>query len=220
MDLLKILPQLKDINTDYRKSIENQYKTFIDYADIPIGYQKDINYNVSGKLNKVFDNIDLIVKDRYNILLNFADYRNTGYISFQLINTYFKKNFENDDILESIVYVDTNLLVEDFKRLMNNENAQNTVHKVDTLYNGIEKASLVIWDKFSKLESTYDKHKIYDILSIRKRNDLANMFLISGGTSKLSQVIGNDIFDVMDPDICIDCSRINLEIINKKGNAF
>ena len=93
-------------------------------------------------------------------------------------------------------------------------------HKVDTLYNGIEKASLVIWDKFSKLESTYDKHKIYDILSIRKRNDLANMFLISGGTSKLSQVIGNDIFDVMDPDICIDCSRINLEIINKKGNAF
>ena len=63
-------------------------------------------------------NISTVVSDRYNILLNFNGYKNTGYIAYVIINEYFKQIHLNNDILENIVYIDTNLLVEDYKRLM------------------------------------------------------------------------------------------------------
>ena len=153
----------------------------------------------------------------FNLLLEYTDVIERFSIDECFLDL---TNFlSNNDILENIVYIDTNLLVEDYKRLMNvNQLSQNTAHSLNTLLNSIETASMVIWDKFSKLESTYDKHKIYDILSIRKRNNCCNIYMIAGGTSNLSQVIGADIFDMMDVDFGCDCSRINFEVPKKGMN--
>ena len=95
---------------------------------------------------------------------------------------------------------------------------QSPVHNIDTILRNIEYAPLVIWDKFSKLESTFDKQKIYDLLSIRKRNNCCNIFMIAGGTTNLSQVIGADIFDMMDVDFGGDYSRMNFEVPKKGMN--
>lgn len=219
MTVLELLPELKNKPEEYIKSVEKSYNDYIDFSDIPVGYRNEYRVNIIGKLENIMKNISTVVSDRYNILLNFNGYKNTGYIAYVIINEYFKQIHLNNDILENIVYIDTNLLVEDYKRLMNvNQLSQNTAHSLNTLLNSIETASMVIWDKFSKLESTYDKHKIYDILSIRKRNNCCNIYMIAGGTSNLSQVIGADIFDMMDVDFGCDCSRINFEVPKKGMN--
>lgn len=138
MAVLELLPELKNKPEEYIKSVEKSYNDYIDFSDIPVGYRNEYRVNITGKLENIMKNISTVVSDRYNILLNFNGYKNTGYIAYVIINEYFKQIHLNNDILENIVYIDTNLLVEDYKRLMNvNQLSQNTAHSLNTLLNSI-----------------------------------------------------------------------------------
>lgn len=219
MDIVNILPILKNKPMEYIKAIQKNYDDFITYSDIPIGYQNLDRITIPAKFRNILDKMYIAVEDRYNLLLNFVSYKNTGYIAYAMIQEYFKQVYSKNENIEKIIYIDTNLLVEDYKRIMNiNHLNQSPVHNIDTILRNIEYAPLVIWDKFSKLESTFDKQKIYDLLSIRKRNNCCNIFMIAGGTTNLSQVIGADIFDMMDVDFGGDYSRMNFEVPKKGMN--
>ena len=217
--IFNLIPELKGKNDDYTDAIIRRFKDYIEYSQIPeicLGF--DDNTIIPDKLDKVVNNMLIAVKERYNFLFNFSSYENLSYLSYLLIAYYFKQCILNDETVENILYIDTKLMVEDYKRLINydkNELSLAPVHSLETLYKNIENAPLVIWDKFMMIDSAYDKDKIYDILCIRHRKGLANFYFSINGTSELSKVMGpnisNEICQYLDTGFNCSLNKINIK---------
>lgn len=217
--IFNLIPELKGKNDDYTDAIIRRFKDYIEYSQIPeicLGF--DDNTIIPDKLDKVVNNMLIAVKERYNFLFNFSSYENLCYLSYLLIAYYFKQCILNDETVENILYIDTKLMVEDYKRLINydkNELSLAPVHSLETLYKNIENAPLVIWDKFMMIDSAYDKDKIYDILCIRHRKGLANFYFSINGTSELSKVMGpnisNEICQYLDTGFNCSLNKINIK---------
>ena len=217
--IFNLIPELKGKNDDYTDAIIRRFKDYIEYSQIPeicLGFNDDTI--IPDKLDKVINNMLIAVKERYNFLFNFSSYENLSYLSYLLIAYYFKQCILNDETVENILYIDTKLMVEDYKRLINydkNELSLAPVHSLETLYKNIENAPLVIWDKFMMIDSAYDKDKIYDILCIRHRKGLANFYFSINGTSELSKVMGpnisNEISQYLDTGFNCSLNKINIK---------
>lgn len=217
--IFNLIPELKGKNDDYTDAIIRRFRDYIEYSQIPeicLGF--DDNTIIPDKLDKVVNNMLIAVKERYNFLFNFSSYENLSYLSYLLITYYFKQCILNDETVENILYIDTKLMVEDYKRLINydkNELSLAPVHSLETLYKNIENAPLVIWDKFMMIDSAYDKDKIYDILCIRHRKGLANFYFSINGTSELSKVMGpnisNEICQYLDTGFNCSLNKINIK---------
>ena len=217
--IFNLIPELKGKNDDYTDAIIRRFKDYIEYSQIPeicLGF--DDNTIIPDKLDKVVNNMLIAVKERYNFLFNFSSYENLSYLSYLFIAYYFKQCILNDETVENILYIDTKLMVEDYKRLINydkNELSLAPVHSLETLYKNIENAPLVIWDKFMMIDSAYDKDKIYDILCIRHRKGLANFYFSINGTSELSKVMGpnisNEICQYLDTGFNCSLNKINIK---------
>ena len=217
--IFNLIPELKGKNDDYTDAIIRRFKDYIEYSQIPeicLGFND--NTIIPDKLDKVVNNMLIAVKERYNFLFNFSSYENLSYLSYLLITYYFKQCILNDETVENILYIDTKLMVEDYKRLINydkNELSLAPVHSLETLYKNIENAPLVIWDKFMMIDSAYDKDKIYDILCIRHRKGLANFYFSINGTSELSMVMGpnisNEIRQYLDTGFNCSLNKINIK---------
>ena len=217
--IFNLIPELKGKNDDYTDAIIRRFKDYIEYSQIPeicLGFD-DITI-IPDKLDKVVNNMLIAVKERYNFLFNFSSYENLSYLSYLFIAYYFKQCILNDETVENILYIDTKLMVEDYKRLINydkNELSLAPVHSLETLYKNIENAPLVIWDKFMMIDSAYDKDKIYDILCIRHRKGLANFYFSINGTSELSKVMGpnisNEICQYLDTGFNCSLNKINIK---------
>ena len=217
--IFNLIPELKGKNDDYTDAIIRRFKDYIEYSQIPeicLGFND--NTIIPDKLDKVVNNMLIAVKERYNFLFNFSSYENLSYLSYLFIAYYFKQCILNDETVENILYIDTKLMVEDYKRLINydkNELSLAPVHSLETLYKNIENAPLVIWDKFMMIDSAYDKDKIYDILCIRHRKGLANFYFSINGTSELSKVMGpnisNEICQYLDTGFNCSLNKINIK---------
>lgn len=217
--IFNLIPELKGKNDDYTDAIIRRFKDYIEYSQIPeicLGFND--NTIIPDKLDKVINNMLIAVKERYNFLFNFSSYENLSYLSYLFIAYYFKQCILNDETVENILYIDTKLMVEDYKRLINydkNELSLAPVHSLETLYKNIENAPLVIWDKFMMIDSAYDKDKIYDILCIRHRKGLANFYFSINGTSELSKVMGpnisNEICQYLDTGFNCSLNKINIK---------
>ena len=217
--IFNLIPELKGKNDDYTDAIIRRFKDYIEYSQIPeicLGFND--NTIIPDKLDKVINNMLIAVKERYNFLFNFSSYENLSYLSYLFIAYYFKQCILNDETVGNILYIDTKLMVEDYKRLINydkNELSLAPVHSLETLYKNIENAPLVIWDKFMMIDSAYDKDKIYDILCIRHRKGLANFYFSINGTSELSKVMGpnisNEICQYLDTGFNCSLNKINIK---------
>ena len=220
--ILDLIPELKKENEEYVDSVIRRYKDYINYCQIPEickGFNdKDI---IPVKLSKFFENIITAVTDKYNFLFNLNSYQNAAYLAYLMIQEYFRQCIISDTRVEDILYIDTKLLVEDYKRLMNydkNDLSLAPVHSLETLYVNIEKAPLVIWDKFMMLDSNYDRDKIYDIICIRNRKGLSNFYFGINGTSELSKALGPNLSTEVHQflDAGFDCSKNIIDIKHTK----
>lgn len=220
--VLNLIPELKGMNEDYIDAIVRRYKDFIKYSEIPkICYGFSNDSIIPTKLNKFFENIVLAVQDKYSFLFNLNSYQNASYLAYMMLQKYFRACILTESRVEDILYIDTKLLVEDYKRLMDydkNELSLCPVHTLETLYENIEKAPLVIWDKFMMLDSNYDKDKIYDIICIRNRKGLANFYFSINGTSELSKAIGPNLSAEMHQylDTGFDCGKNIIDVNHTK----
>lgn len=222
-DILNYMPYLKDKELDYIQSIQHRYNNYMQYCELPLKYFNLANITIiHPTLNRFCNNILDAVSGRCNygfIVKEFDD--NTGYLASLIIHKYFISCIEKDHILDNFLYVDTNLLLEDYKRLMN-YNEDNTspmpVHSLQTLYRSIEEAPIVIWNRFNKFKSEYDKNKLSEILLIRQRRNLGNFFIISGAAA-LAEISSTspDLMDLMDIGIYFKLyDRQYLSIQNKE----
>lgn len=223
--LLELFPNIQSKDNSYISAISKNYEDYISYSEIPrVSFNNVIDTKSLPKRLKILnDNIYEIVTDSYNLVFNMLDYSNTAYISYMLLNSYFKYCVDSDSLVDTIVYADTNLILDDYKKLMDNEStgiSPSLTYKVDTLYNNLENAKYVIWDKFTLVNSNYDKQKLYNILLIRHRKALGNLFFIKGGPSEIGKIYDVETYYAMDISAVVDCS--NEQVIfkenNKKGN--
>lgn len=220
--IVKLIPELNKDNKEYLSAVTRKYTDYIQYSELPPIFSDLLldRDSVPPKAKKIFDNLYESINGRYNLLFNFESYMTSGPYAAVMIDEYFRDCELRRSVTNNILYIDTNLLLEDYKRLMNynpDTDSYVPVHSLTTLYRSIESAPMIFWDRFTKIESSYDKSKIYDILLIRYRKGLGNFFFITGGTSALSQIVGKDIADLMGISFTIDCSKPDYKI-NFKEN--
>lgn len=215
-----------DEDNSYLYYIQRKYNEFMLISDLPVAYR---NHNIDvdklpGRLKILNDNIFDIVNNRYSYVFNVAKYKDTGNLSSLLLDTYFTQCIKEDHYVEGIVYIDTNLILEDYKKLMDLQGGDMQIslaHSNETLSRNLENAPFVIWDKFSLVNSNYDKQKLYNILLTRARKDLGNMFFIKDATYVLANVFNDEMYDVMDTEQIVDISQQKLiyKNSNRSGGA-
>ena len=223
--LFNLIPELKNNPQEYIDSVLRRYQEFMTYSQIPercIGFMdQEI---IPTRLYKLFGNMQEAVQDRYNFIFKFKDYRNLCYLAYLMLQAYFKQCYHKEAIIEDILYIDTKLLVEDYKKLMDFSESNlspELVHSLSVLYGGIEKAALVIWDKFEMLDSKFDRDKIYDILSVRQRRGLSNFYFTMQTSDNLLASIGNIATFINDQDLYFDCESYIIDIPkNKEVDKF
>lgn len=179
----EILQRLESTTPDYITSITNTVDNFITYSELPKVFQiKQIDTKrLPAKTKQLFKNIVDIISTHKSIAITRPSYSDFGFLSAALIKQYLISSILSDSHLDNVLYIDTNLLLEDYKKLMDmntNELSPSLVHSLDVLYGDIEKADFVFWDKFTMLRSNYELLKVYDIISIRYRNCLGNAFCL------------------------------------------
>lgn len=220
--VLKLFSKLKDSPVDYQNAIIKKYENYIKNTQIPsICYGFDDESIIPTKLKKLYNNIVTAFQDRYNFIINFETYENLSYLIYLFLTKYFVECVKADKVVENILYIDTKLLVEDYKRLMNYEGDSSglePVHHLDVLYHDIESASIVIWDKLMLINSHYDRDKLLDIITIRNRRGLGNIYLGIENSGKMLQVLGSNLcLEIKSTiDLGIDCTASKISIPREK----
>lgn len=199
-NILNKLSVKNKITSDYAESIENRVENFITYTELPKVFQKEIidKHNLPKETQKLFNLMDSIIQNKYSAGVKVSSYKDCGFLVSTLIIDYLEDYIIKDEHLNTVLYIDTNLLLEDYKKLMDinssNDISPVLVHSLDVLYREIENADFIFWDKFTMLQSNYEIMKIYDIISVRYRNCLGNLFFI---TPDYEYVLSKDLMDIM-----------------------
>lgn len=204
----KILGGKTNCTSEYVDSIYRQVETYIDYSALPLRYLVegiDTHKDTLPKFNNLSEHIIDIIHHNKSCLAWVNDFGQSGYIAANFIAKYLVTAMITDEHPKSILYVDTNLLLEDYKKLMNesySEFSPKIVHRKEILYRDIQEADFVFWDKFNFIETNFETNKIYEIISVRYRNCLGNLFFGKGATEK--ELFGN-----------IDVEMLNVMAVQK-----
>ena len=221
MDIEKEL-DLKSLDRSYINSVTKKYNDFLQYAQLPVPF-----YNVKqptslpSRIHILYDNIFTIIDEQLCYAFDVESYKNTGYLSSLLLDAYFKQAVENNVLVKKVIYVDTNLLLDDYKKLMDLSSDQeiSLAHSKETLLVNLETADYVLWDKVSYISSSYDRQKFYNLISTRYRQGLGNMFFIKNSAKAMSQFCDDELLDVMCIDNIIKLEDIQLKSSNKEEES-
>ena len=169
--------------------IDTRLRAFIEYSRLPARYYNEfIDTNVlPAETKKLYDEITTKITLQQNIGIKVSDFRQSRYLISCLIEKYSTPQFIQDNHLYSILYIDTNLLLSDYKKLIGrNTSKQDSVlqtpfYDLDILYKEVYRADYIFWDKFNLFESSYETDILYEILSVRYMNCLGNTFVSRDG---------------------------------------
>lgn len=190
------------LTDEYINSLYHRLQVQIEYSNIPKRYLTEyIDDNSASKnLIKLNNNIYDIISNNKNVLITLNSFKESGFIATKCIENYLYLCLREESHINSILYIDTNLLLEDYKKLMTvDEISPRLTHSKDLVYKYVYDADFIFWDKFNFVETNYEASKIYEILSMRYRDCLGNMFFCAGDSmEERFKNIGKDILDVMD----------------------
>lgn len=185
----KIISPEINYTPEYIHAIENRVSNFLEYSQLPKVFMQDgIDMEMApARLRQLYENRDEIIESngRCNQLIQLSDYRESGYITSAIIESYVVDCIKADKYIKTILYIDTNLLLNDYKRLIGISESPITYlqHDMEILNKEIFTADFIFWDKFvlpiTGDYSQFQFSKLYDILSIRYRNCVGNMFFVN-----------------------------------------
>lgn len=232
--LEKIHRNIKKVSPEFMLSVENRLKMFLDYTQLPPCYMRDyIDVDVAPlKLKKLCSDAMDYIENNDSILVNLRSFRDGGFIAAYCIEYYALFCILDDVHIPSILYIDTKMLIEDYKKLMDRNPdglSPATTHSLEVLYKEIEEAEFVFWDKFSMVSSSYASSKLYDILNMRYRECRGNMFFITGGydlfktttdieLQNVMNYVGRPVYDLTTPLIgsngkALDSDNITIKYV-------
>ena len=95
---------------------------------------------------------------------------------------YILNSLKDDSHIKTMLYVDTNVFMEDLKRFMNKDTFGDVglklEYSLDVLFKDIYEADFVFWDNFNLVNTQYEVDKLYEIFSRRYMH--LNRFCILG----------------------------------------
>ena len=218
---INLLLKNNKLNLDLEPTVAKSYNEFIKISDIPPAYvDHNIDLNkLPQRVNTLNTHIYDIISNRYSYAFNVKNYSDTGKMTSLLLDTYFTQCVINEVTPEKVLYVDTNLILEDYKKLMdvtgnNSDYEMSLAHNLVTLTKNVENVPYVFWDKFSIVCSTYEKQKLYNILLIRLRRGLGNIFYIKNAPKVMSSFADDEITTVMNIDQLVNFDKQDLVFLN------
>lgn len=191
-------------NPEFLDMAKDRLTNIIEYANIPMRYLLngiDVNnssHRLKTELNKFMSYID----DSESYLIRTDSFAFSGYIAAYIFEQYVYDKLCADEHIKSILIVDTNLLLEDFKKLItisqNNDLKPRLNYDLDFIYNKLLDADFIFWDKFNYNKTDYTLSKLYEILSTRYLNCAGNCFFVSGPSVKeIMKGIDGEFINVM-----------------------
>lgn len=199
--LSNVVNTLQINSPEYINSISNTISNYINYTQIPSVFLQtyiDLNY-LPKNIKEQYINIENIIDNKLNILARCETFKDCGFITAMFVQKYLTNTLIKDSHINTILYIDTYLLIQDYKKLMDKNSETETpilVHSLDVLNEQIQFADYVFWDKFSMLQSNYDFMKIYDIISVRYRNCLGNWFFVDSVWDKIAFQELNNVMNI------------------------
>lgn len=204
-------------NPVFLELVNDRLNNVLSYSNIPIRYLTngiDIK-NSSCKLQNNLDKFLLFIDTNTSFLLRTNNFAYSGYIAAYIYEQYIYNKLCQDEHIKSILIVDTNLLLEDFKKTItisqNNELRPRLTYDLDFIYNKLLDADFIFWDKFNYNKTDYKLSKLYEILSTRYLQCLGNCFFVSGSSVKeIMEGIDIEFLNVM------DCKTTTFEFQDEK----
>jgi hypothetical protein len=182
-----VIDKLNITTEEYKNSIYKRVDMFLEYSQLPeycMLRGLDVSRLPIG-LKSIYASTQDIIDSKFdNTIINTDTFVDTGHISALLMEKYVVDSLIADKHISSMLYIDTNLLIDDYKKLINSKDGHlspSTIHSLDVLYKEIYEADYVFWDKFSMVSGGFATNKLYEILSIRQRRCLGNMYFVTGG---------------------------------------
>lgn len=218
MNIEDFLDSNSKVSDSYRDFIKTKYNQFIKSSEIPLAYMCDINEKTLSKnLRILHRDIKEIIDCKYSLMLIGMDYMMVNYYMGLLLDKYFQDNLDSGLYLEQILCVDTKLLLDDYLKNIGDSNSDVSVHyNYDPyiLFNVVETAPYVIWNRFNDTLSDYKKNKFLNIIDTRKRQGLGNMYFTSESISEFkSNAINVELHKILQPDIVLDCCNERIELL-------
>lgn len=205
-------------NSIYNNYLKSTFNRYINYSELPKQYLQDNidTTKLPKKLKILYDNIYEIVNNKYNYGISVSDYTDVSAICSLLIKKYFNESVLNDTLLVNVLYIDTPLLLDDYKKLIDKEDLtdESIIHNINTLNTSILTADMIFWDKFTMFNSNFDINKLENILFSRLRSGLGNIFFVKGGKDVLSGMIDEEFAYAMNIAAFINCKQ---EKVKYKG---
>lgn len=224
-----------DFNEGYMEMVNRRIDIFADYSYLPTRFvveSIDLLADMQSLLarygsNVVTDNttmalkklMPIVLKDYMlnykNFLINCPSFKLSGFMCAKIMEEYVTQQIIKDDHFGTILYIDTDLLVKDYKELFNMNNSKfeeystQLTYSREVLYKLIYTADYVFWDKFDATNTNFEKDRVYEILTRRYRDCLGNVFMTSqpGGLDNILRGVDARLFDVMNLENqdCFNC---------------
>lgn len=218
-DIVNYINQFESV--EYKESLYNLYNRFIKYSELPQSSMYSVvNSIIPKKYKKVLDNITQAVQNNISFIVKVKDYVTASKFSSLLLDRIFLDSCMQDLCLKSVIYVDTNLLLSDYKKCMDNSSTDDTTelsHSFNLLNNKIYTADYVIWNRFLLTTSNYDIGKIYNLLLDRYRKGLANLFFIDGNEQQILDKYSIETYNLMNSTHIQDCSLDSIKFKEKEN---
>ena len=120
--VLDLLPELNNYDEVYTKTVIKKYDDYMQYTQIPKScYGFNNQQIIPLSMKKIFQNINLAIEDGYDFIFMFDTYKNVEYLAYLITQAYFKYCIKNDSLLQNILFVDTKILLTDYKKSIQNQ---------------------------------------------------------------------------------------------------
>ena len=222
-----VLSAVGNYPKEYEQNVYTEVSMLIEDTNIPVRFQKDyIDPTVlpkasrTAKLFKEFS--DLIYADTGG-LVRVNSYKETGYIISGLMENTIQNCLIKDTHVPTMLYIDTNLLLEDYSSVMDSSKGTGVLYKSlipqEVITSYIYTADFVFWDKFDLCNLAYANRKLYEILTIRYNRCLNNLFFIKLNQQAILEKLGTDLYEVMNVKKLYSICDDNANTFKLKGDS-
>lgn len=222
----RVLNAVGNYPKEYEQNVYTEVSMLIEDTNIPVRFQKDFidttTLPKSSRMAKLFKEFPNLLQLDASSLVRVNSYRETGYIIGGLIEQTIQNCLVKDDHVPTMLYIDTNLLLEDYGNVMDSSKGNGVAYKslvpTEIISSYIYSADFVFWDKFDLCNLAYANRKLYEILSIRYNRCLNNLFFIKLNQQALGEKLGADLFDVMNISSLYCICDDGADILKLKGD--
>ena len=220
----EFLNSQEKISDDYLRGITRRVEDVLYYSNLPERYlYKCINEPYSNSLSALRDKItNIINNDAGSVVVRPSSFKYGGYITATLLYRYLLDSLKADTHIRTVLYIDTNIFMEDLKRFMNKDEfadiGLNLEYSLDVLFKFIYEADFVFWDNFNLVDTNYEVNKLYEIFSRRYMHLKGNIiYLCANNKADLTKNFDVNLRDMMDLTEFYDLSKDKYSLVDIGG---